>query len=93
MKWHDAGRSKPAPEVPVVVLFSKGGKRQWTRACWIPALRVVLAHDEDLVGDYSESDDCYFWPAGWYEWNEFETTRWLLSDDFVVLGWAEVELP
>jgi hypothetical protein len=32
-------------------------------------------------GDYQESDDCYYWPEGWYEWNEFEECHWALDTE------------
>ena len=32
-------------------------------------------------GDYNEANDTYYWPEGWYEWNEFEETHWQVESD------------
>lgn len=39
--------------------------------------------------DYNESDDKYYWPEGWYEWNEMEEVHWMCKD---VLFWTELPI-
>lgn len=34
----------------------------------------------DGEADYDAATDTYYWPTGWYEWNEHEDTHWSIDD-------------
>lgn len=91
MEWIDVTKGLPESGKPVLVAYTKNGRQKWARACWIPK------HFEEDTGnycgdaDYNESNDTYYWPPGWYEWNEFEDTHWRIDSE--ITHWARIELP
>jgi len=32
-------------------------------------------------GDYNETEDTYYWPEGWYEWNQYEECHWQVETE------------
>ncbi|MCW8932142.1 MAG: DUF551 domain-containing protein, partial [Gammaproteobacteria bacterium] len=57
--------------IPVLVYGKNEYKTGRTlRAMWIPKFSNTDIGDYDGDTDYSEELDEYFWPEGWYEWNE-----------------------
>ena len=56
------------------------GPRCVVRARWVPRWFEDSDFDDgDGVGEYSETDDCYYWPEGWYELTEAgDGTLWRL---------------
>ena len=92
MEWIDARKIKPEPETPVLAVIDKKNPRV-VRACWIPANTIdtsYMAFEGDT--EYNEDDDTYYWPEGWYEWNEIEEMHWSLGDG--VSHWMPLpELP
>lgn len=90
MNWIDAAGEKPEAERPVLVVFADNGRVRWARACWVPKHTCSGEYEGDDA-DYVEADDEYYWPEGWYEWNQCEETHWRLSQE--VTHWTQVELP
>lgn len=84
----------PPADTPVLVwLRSKASNTLfWARACYVPQFHVE--EDEYPFSgecEYNEEEDQYYWPAGWYEWNNEDDTHWLLTDE--VVCWSEIEKP
>lgn len=78
MNWINISTRRPQPGVPVLICGKDGESVKTLRACWIPK--------------YCEKDGEYYWPEGWYEWNECEETHWKI--DFPVMFWMPMpELP
>lgn len=42
----------------------------------------------DEGAEYDEETDKYYWPPGWYEWNEHEEMHWAV--DGVVTHWMKL---
>lgn len=65
------------PQSGVAVLGVVDGK--------VLRVQYVAKYEIDDVGnyngdpDYCEANDTYYWPAGWYEWNEYEETHWAVD--------------
>lgn len=94
MTWIPITEKYPEGEEPVFVVVDFGkGRRRVLRAMWAPKNTVdgsMDDYDGDL--DYSEEKDCYYWPEGWYEWNEFDEMRWHVGG--TVTHWMPLpELP
>lgn len=83
--------SERLPEcVPVLVAFTDDfGRSKVARACWA-AKHTLEAGDFDGVADYDKAADEYYCPEGWYEWNEFEETHWLMNG---VTHWMPLPTP
>jgi hypothetical protein len=61
-------------------------KGRTMKARWIP--KFYKEDDAELflgTCDYDEETDMYYWPEGWYEWNECEETHWLIP--FPITHW------
>jgi hypothetical protein len=58
-------QEKPRAEKPVLAWDGE----QWVRAMWVPKHTKEQAYDQggEWNDDYSEADDTYYWPEGWYE--------------------------
>ncbi len=77
--------SKRMPESGVPVLADIGEKYP-IRAEWIERFSCEADIEvESEACEYQESDDMYYLCEGWYEWNRFEETHWLV--DVEVLAW------
>ena len=90
MNWIDA-TTKPEAGKPVLVAYTENGRQQWARACWVP--KYTEEDTGNYLGDasYNEENDTYYWPEGWYEWNQHEETHWVIDGE--ITHWALIELP
>lgn len=91
MNWIDA-TTKPEAGKPVLVAYtSDEGHKQWARACWVP--QYTEEDTGNYLGDpsYNAENDTYYWPEGWYEWNQHEETHWKIDGE--ITHWALIELP
>ncbi len=84
--WIPVGERLPEQEVPVLAF----GPNSFDKARTMRAVYVrARTHEDDgsFAGDtdYDEAKDTYYWPEGWYEWNEHEETHWRI--DFTVTHW------
>jgi len=80
---------KPIPRVPVLVCVKDGKDRHHIlRACWIP--KHFEEDDGNYQGDadYLEEKDTFYWPKGWYEWNDCEETHWMIH--YTVTHWMSL---
>jgi len=86
-EWVSVTVNMPVPGSPVLAVYlderyPRGVKKLVpvvVRACWIPE----KFSSDDYEGDdavYDENTDEYYWPQGWYEWNETEETHFALPD-------------
>lgn len=55
------------------------GKPTVVRAYFAPKHTIESTNDADEFADYSEEDDCYYTPEGWYECNTHEETNWQID--------------
>ena len=81
MDWIPITNSESYPEVEMLVLVAvifSAKRRGVLRARWI-GHHTTEASDFEGELDYDEATDCYYWPEGWYEWNEFDETNWGIS--------------
>ncbi len=80
---------QPAPSVPEWQPIETAPKRDGVlisignsviRAMFIP--EFTLEDNGNYLGDssYKEENDTYYWPEGWYEWNDHEDTHWLVDE-------------
>jgi hypothetical protein len=63
---------------PTIVLATDG--KIVARAAYVPKF-TINCEDQDYDGDqdYNEIEDKYYWPEGWYEWNDCEETHWMIN--------------
>lgn len=89
LQWQNADKAKPTPDVPVLVICLGPGP-YFARAVWIP--KGFQEDDGEYEGecDYDEANNRYTWPEGWYEYNEHETTHWMIDSRDKVLLWASL---
>lgn len=83
MKWIDINKKLPDVNKPVFIYVQyKNGKGTTLRAVYIPEFHME-DDGESFKGDtdYNEENDLYYWPSGWYEWNEYEETHWRVADE------------
>lgn len=76
------GENYPKPGKPVLVFGkNESGKERILRAIWVPKFHMNDEDFEEFRGDldYNEEKDMFYWPEGWYEWNEHEETHWQIS--------------
>lgn len=79
------------PETGIPVLADIAHKYP-IRAMWVAKHSMEVGSDcEFMEPDYNEEEDIYYWPEGWYEWNEHEETHWLVDE--AVLGWMPLPAP
>ncbi len=82
--WQPIETGFPATGIPVLADI---GEKFPIRACWIAKFtQEIGASDFDGDDDYDEKTDTSYWPEGWYEWNRFEETHWLV--DKPVKNWV-----
>ena len=82
--WQPIESGFPATGIPVLADI---GEKYPIRACWIAKFtQEVGASDFEGDDDYDEATDTTYWPEGWYEWNRFDETHWLV--DKPVKNWA-----
>ena len=63
---------------PAIVLATDG--KTVARAAYVPKF-TINCEDQDYDGDqdYNEAEDKYYWPEGWYEWNDCDETHWMIN--------------
>lgn len=76
--WIAVKDQLPKPGTPVLVSCEK----LVLRAAHAPRFTLLTGLDDNFPdgGDYNEEADDYYWPEGWYEWNQYEDTHWRLWD-------------
>ena len=74
--WVSLPGALPKPRTPVLLDI---GKKYPIRAQWAPKGYLESTGDGDF-GEYNEASDTYYWPEGWYEWNQHEETHWAVSE-------------
>jgi hypothetical protein len=90
MEWTEFKNKKPKTGIPVLACgINSCGKIRRLRACYIPE-NFMENDDDSFLGElgedcYNEEKDMYYWPEGWYEWNENEEIHWLI--DFEITHW------
>ena len=79
---------KPESDKPVLAIIESG--KYPVRVMWVKE-HSISTEDWEFHGaeDYNETDDKYYWPEGWYEWNEMEEVHWMCKD---VLLWTELPI-
>lgn len=89
MEWIKINEKMPEPEKPVLAFDSKN----IIRACFIPKFYIEDEWDNFLGElDYCEEKNAFYWPEGWYEWNEYEETHWRTLSE--ITHWMELpEVP
>lgn len=77
---------KPESDKPVLAIIESG--KYPVRVMWVKEYSIS-AEDWEYNGDedYNEEDDKFYWPEGWYEWNEMEEVRWMCKK---VSYWKEL---
>lgn len=74
MEWISTEKEMPKAEKPVLACgLNSHGKIRRLRACYI-SKHFKESDGDNYLGDcdYCEHRDIYYWPKGWYEWNEYE---------------------
>lgn len=85
MNWIKTSERQPAPRQRVyVVVVDEYGNKYQTMAEFIPEKTVLFVdycNDEycDSSGDYDEEMDCFWTPAGYYEWQHESEINFLIS--------------
>lgn len=88
MAWIETKKEMPKNGLPVLVCgVNSYNKTRRMRACYIPD-NYIESDGEDF---YNEDKDVYYWPKGWYEWNEHEETHWMI--DFEITHWMQFPEP
>lgn len=98
MEWIRISVKHPTPCKTVLVVFeNKHGGRFVTMAQYVPP-KTILSDDflsEEAMGngfeEYDEEKDCYWTPAGWYEWQYVAEQHYFLDER--VTHWAEIQMP
>lgn len=74
--WVSLPGALPKPGTPVLLDI---GNKYPIRAQWVPKDSLEATGDGDF-GEYNEASDMYYWPEGWYEWNQYEETHWRVDE-------------
>lgn len=86
------GGEMPPNGTPVLAVVrsddSPCRRRRWVvRAKYAGKYTVDCSYlDYDGDADYCEEKDGYYWPEGWYEWNDGEEMHYMIGD--TVTHWA-----
>lgn len=96
--WIPIEEKQPVACKPMLVVFvTRYNQRFVTMAQYVPP-KTILADDflsEEAMGngfeEYDEEKDCYWTPAGWYEWQYVAEQHYFLDEK--VTHWAEIKLP
>lgn len=93
MEWVKCSDQMPPPGIPVLAYYvNEYDKERRIRAQYVPEkFRSTEEMDFDEGAEYDDVTDQYYWPAGWYEWNEHEETHWAVSDP--VTHWMRLPAP
>lgn len=93
MEWIEEHKKKPEILTPVLVAVKGQYKYHVLRAVWLPKFYMEdPANDFTGENDYSEEEDMYYFPEGWYEYSNSDEMLWQINDP--VLFWMPMpELP
>ena len=85
----DRFRCRKVEDVPhlIPVLAVVKGVKYPIRAMFIPQYSVE-AGDYEGDADYSEEKDEYYYPEGWYEWNNYDEINWFVNAE--VIKWMPI---
>ena len=85
--WVPVNERMPDHRPVLASMYNSSSKRTTViRANWIAKnTEECGADDFDGELDYSEEGDQYYWPEGWYEWNECEETHWRVTE--IITHW------
>jgi len=81
-------KDTPPPAEKTLVAF---GSHKFVKAQYVPKHSIEDTDNYQGDPEYCEKDDQYYWPEGWYEWNECEDTHWML--DFEITHYMILESP
>jgi hypothetical protein len=90
--WIETKNKMPKPGIPVIACgLNEYGKLRRIRAAYFP--KHFKIDDSGYIGDsdYCEEKKEYYWPEGWYEWNEFDETSWSVGID--ITHWMPLPEP
>ena len=68
------------PVLAVVSRLHDSKRSAIIRAAYVEKFTIEANGDFEGDTDYDEKNDIYYWPEGWYEWNEYEEIHWCVSD-------------
>lgn len=80
-QWIPVSERFPGHPPVLAGFFDKySGKFKAIKAAWVAKhTEEIGASDFQGDEDYDAETDTSYWPEGWYEWNEFEETHWLVG--------------
>ncbi len=81
MAWVPVTESLPESGKPVLVKCGKTVLRAAHVAKHALSEEEFGWFEDGEYTDYNEADDKTYWPAGWFEWNEYEETHWKLEKE------------
>lgn len=91
-QWIPVTERLPEPQLPVSAYgINTFGKGRTIKAKWIPKFNKEEEGDYDGDADYDEENDIFYWPEGWYEWNECEDMHFKV--DFPITHWQPLPEP
>ena len=93
MNWIDIKNNLPPNNTVLLVCgLNSENKIRRLRAKYIPRF-YMESNGDDFLGDldYNKFNDEFYWPEGFYEWNEHEDTHWLI--DFKITHWMFLPTP
>lgn len=69
--------------------MNDNNKERILRAIFVPKF-TISEEESNFNGDcdLNEEREEYFWPQGWYEWNELEDIHWRVS--FEITHWMDL---
>jgi len=80
--WTKLNAGMPKAGEPVLACVGSGKCRTIIRAVWMPKYFEEDDGDNyDGESEYNQEKDRYYWPEGWYEWNERDETHWRVSQE------------
>jgi len=78
LAWIPICEQLPHPPANIPLLVVTTGIKYPMRAVWVPKFSQQTGCDDE-GGEYSEEEDEYYLEEGWYEWNQYEETHWLIE--------------
>ena len=85
MEWISINDKKPQTRQKVLVCFTNEYKQTLLTIAEYIGEKEVLAEDDlspdcDDFCEYDEEKDCYWTPAGWYEWQYVADINYFLDE-------------
>lgn len=90
-RWMPVGERMPQAMQPALATVLENNRLFVVRAVYAPKFGVEDYGTFQGDTDYHEERDCFYWPEGWYEWNEHEDTHWRVDGE--VLAWMPLPEP